>query len=465
MGGDDEARRSPSRMPPRSDVVAEERQRRMAGQLEHAGAPASLRASAARHTSCSDRWFRDVRPRRGRAKCCSSPCSRPTLPRTVRRLVHVLARSIARGAAIVQTRPESRDTSPSCESSGRDATSPAASERGDAPGGWRAPRGSPARARASRARRRRATDPVVARERCRDSSSARRTPARAGRSTRSVNCRAIAAVSSVLSESTTTISSAQATDRRASPMSAASFFVMIGDRNLRHPGSLSRGRGVSAQASGPRARLYTTGACLIDSHRPPLIEDVCCDSLSAVPARCSKATSGCRRGCTAAAICSARSCFSIRRTPRRSGARSRSASRTLRPTRRPLAGARRHRHRPRSRPRASACARIFAERQDGALTLRRGFMLAASGSRARRRRRADDGRVDARDDPGRSGRRRRRSSARRRSSIAAAGRRRFGVPFHALVAVDAADYQPDACPLCAQGLPVVKPGSRPAGST
>ncbi len=44
------------------------------------------------------------------------------------------------------------------------------------------------------------------------------------------------------------------------------------------------------------------------------------------------------------------------------------------------------------------------------------------------------------------------------------GRAAFDVPFHALLAVDLPTYQPDSCPLCAEGLPVVKPGSRPAVS-
>jgi orotate phosphoribosyltransferase len=34
------------------------------------------------------------------------------------------------------------------------------------------------------------------------------------------------------------------------------------------------------------------------------------------------------------------------------------------------------------------------------------------------------------------------------------------VPYHALASVAFPTYQPDACPLCASGLPVVKPGSR-----
>jgi orotate phosphoribosyltransferase len=38
----------------------------------------------------------------------------------------------------------------------------------------------------------------------------------------------------------------------------------------------------------------------------------------------------------------------------------------------------------------------------------------------------------------------------------------LGVPRVALKTLHAITYQPDACPLCAEGQPVVKPGSRPA---
>jgi orotate phosphoribosyltransferase len=41
------------------------------------------------------------------------------------------------------------------------------------------------------------------------------------------------------------------------------------------------------------------------------------------------------------------------------------------------------------------------------------------------------------------------------------GTANLGVPFHALLDVSFPTYSPEACPLCAQGLPVVKPGSRP----
>lgn len=36
-----------------------------------------------------------------------------------------------------------------------------------------------------------------------------------------------------------------------------------------------------------------------------------------------------------------------------------------------------------------------------------------------------------------------------------------GVVSHALVRLSIPAYQPDDCPLCAQGIPVLKPGSRP----
>ena len=42
------------------------------------------------------------------------------------------------------------------------------------------------------------------------------------------------------------------------------------------------------------------------------------------------------------------------------------------------------------------------------------------------------------------------------------GKADVGVPRVALATLDVAAYPPDACPMCQQGLPVVKPGSRPA---
>jgi orotate phosphoribosyltransferase len=41
------------------------------------------------------------------------------------------------------------------------------------------------------------------------------------------------------------------------------------------------------------------------------------------------------------------------------------------------------------------------------------------------------------------------------------GRSSLSVPFYSLLDIDLPAYEPDSCPLCAKGLPVVKPGSRP----
>lgn len=38
----------------------------------------------------------------------------------------------------------------------------------------------------------------------------------------------------------------------------------------------------------------------------------------------------------------------------------------------------------------------------------------------------------------------------------------FGVPCHALITVSARTYSPDACPMCTEGIPLVKPGTRSA---
>jgi orotate phosphoribosyltransferase len=110
--------------------------------------------------------------------------------------------------------------------------------------------------------------------------------------------------------------------------------------------------------------------------------------------------------------------------------------------------------------RALGVRALFAERQDGVLTLRRGFVLA------------DNDRVLVVEDVLTTGK-----STRETIQVAVAaggqvvgaasivdrsgGKAAFDVPFHALVAVDLPTYEPDACPLCAQGLAVVKPGSRP----
>jgi orotate phosphoribosyltransferase len=110
--------------------------------------------------------------------------------------------------------------------------------------------------------------------------------------------------------------------------------------------------------------------------------------------------------------------------------------------------------------RALGVRALFAERQDGALMLRRGFVLAESD------------RVLVIEDVLTTG-----GSTRETMQVAAAagghvvgaaaivdrsgGRVALDVPFHALLSIDLPTHQPDACPLCAQGMPVVKPGSRP----
>ena len=102
---------------------------------------------------------------------------------------------------------------------------------------------------------------------------------------------------------------------------------------------------------------------------------------------------------------------------------------------------------------------LFAERQDGVLTLRRGFTLGESD------------RVVVIEDVVTTG-----GSTRETMQVASAaggqvvgaasivdrsgGQSSLGVPYRALLDVSLPTYEPAACPLCAQGLPVVKPGSR-----
>jgi orotate phosphoribosyltransferase len=109
--------------------------------------------------------------------------------------------------------------------------------------------------------------------------------------------------------------------------------------------------------------------------------------------------------------------------------------------------------------RALGVRAIFAERHEGRLTLRRGFSVTAHD------------RVLVIEDVLTTG-----GSTRETMDVAHAagghvvgaasvvdrsgGRIRFDVPFHALLEVALPTYEPDTCPLCAQGLPVVKPGSR-----
>jgi orotate phosphoribosyltransferase len=109
--------------------------------------------------------------------------------------------------------------------------------------------------------------------------------------------------------------------------------------------------------------------------------------------------------------------------------------------------------------RALGVRAIFAERQDGRLTLRRGFSLAP------------DERVLVVEDVVTTG-----GSTRETMDVArAAGARVVGaasiidrsggqqsldVPYHALATISLPTYQAESCPMCAAGHPVVKPGSR-----
>ena len=110
--------------------------------------------------------------------------------------------------------------------------------------------------------------------------------------------------------------------------------------------------------------------------------------------------------------------------------------------------------------RALGARAIFAERQDGALALRRGFVVSETD------------RVLVIEDVLTTG-----GSTRETMQVAKAaggqivgaaslvdrsgGGVRFDVPFAALLEIALPTHEPDECPLCARGLPVVKPGSRP----
>jgi orotate phosphoribosyltransferase len=113
--------------------------------------------------------------------------------------------------------------------------------------------------------------------------------------------------------------------------------------------------------------------------------------------------------------------------------------------------------------RALGVRALFAERQDGELTLRRGFVIA------------ENDRVLVVEDVLTTGGSTRETMQVARASggqvVGAAsivnrsgGRAEFDVPFASLLDVDLPTYEPDQCPLCAQGLSVVKPGSRPVAS-
>jgi len=110
--------------------------------------------------------------------------------------------------------------------------------------------------------------------------------------------------------------------------------------------------------------------------------------------------------------------------------------------------------------RALGVRALFAERQDGALVLRRGFTLGPAD------------RVLVVEDVVTTGK-----STRETMEVARAwgatvvgaaaivdrgGAADLGVPAWTLAAMSLPTYDPSTCPLCARGVPVVKPGSRPA---
>jgi orotate phosphoribosyltransferase len=109
--------------------------------------------------------------------------------------------------------------------------------------------------------------------------------------------------------------------------------------------------------------------------------------------------------------------------------------------------------------RALGVRAIFAERQDGVLTLRRGFALQPGEK------------VLVVEDVVTTGGSTRETIAVARAAGAdvvgaasiidrSGGQQDLGVPYSALATVSLPTYEPDACPFCAAGLPVVKPGSR-----
>jgi orotate phosphoribosyltransferase len=109
--------------------------------------------------------------------------------------------------------------------------------------------------------------------------------------------------------------------------------------------------------------------------------------------------------------------------------------------------------------RALGVRAIFAERQDGSLTLRRGFTLEPGEK------------VLIVEDVVTTG-----GSTRETMDVARAagavvvgacaivdrsgGKQGLDVPFQALLPMEVKAYQESECPLCQQGIPVVKPGSR-----
>lgn len=109
--------------------------------------------------------------------------------------------------------------------------------------------------------------------------------------------------------------------------------------------------------------------------------------------------------------------------------------------------------------RALGVRAIFAERQDGILSLRRGFTLDAS-----------DRVLVVEDVVTTGGSTRETMDAARAAGALVVGAASIidrgastdlGVPYFALARVSLPAYDPATCPLCGQGRPLTKPGSRP----
>ncbi|MBM3777862.1 MAG: orotate phosphoribosyltransferase [Acidimicrobiia bacterium] len=109
--------------------------------------------------------------------------------------------------------------------------------------------------------------------------------------------------------------------------------------------------------------------------------------------------------------------------------------------------------------RALGVRALFAERQNGVLTLRRGFELVRGE------------RVLVVEDVVTTGGSTRETIAVARNAGASVvgagaiidrsdGRNGLDVPFRALTTMALVTHRPEDCPLCASGLPVIKPGSR-----
>jgi orotate phosphoribosyltransferase len=104
---------------------------------------------------------------------------------------------------------------------------------------------------------------------------------------------------------------------------------------------------------------------------------------------------------------------------------------------------------------------VFAEREDGVMTLRRGF--DASAAECRRALVVED--VVTTGGSVREVIGLLRALGLEVAGVGAVvdrsgGAMDFGVPFHAVAAVNMESWEADDCPLCRQGVPVVKPGSR-----